>query len=244
RTEGGRGGASGGAGAVWRVGTPARGEPVAKVGAHSGPAHAVQFNPAGTILATSGDDGTVKFWQLPVPADRVLPPQGDAITALTLSADGAQVFAGGADKLIRQIGFAKGDIVRQFPGATGAITSLAVAPTAIAAGTTDQRLLLWNAADGKLISQGIAHQGPVTGVAFHPQGTQLLTGGGDGLLKLWALPAVPTRVLAHPEAVLTATLSADNKKLITGSNDKNVRIWNPANNQNERQVPRPARDNA
>ena len=82
------------------------------------------------------------------------------------------------------------------------LNALAIAPNAalVAAGTADSRLFLWNATDVKPVSQNTAHAGPVTAVAFHPQGTQLLTAGGDGLLKLWALPPVPSRALTHPDA--------------------------------------------
>ena len=65
----------------------------------------------------------------------------------------------------------------------------------------------------------------VAGVDFHPQSNQLLTGGADGSLKLWAVPSAATQVITHPEAVLTASLSADGKTLFTGSNDKVFRSW-------------------
>src|SRR5207237_9022722 len=89
--------------------------------------------------------------------------------------------------------------------------------------------------DGKVLSQALAHGGALTGVSFHPNGTQLLTSGGDGMVKVWALPPVPSRSLVHPDSVLTAVLTADGKRLITGGKDKIVRAWNTTNNQMERQ---------
>src|SRR5262249_25648609 len=94
-----------------------------------------------------------------------------------------------------------------------------------------QRLFIWNAADGASVRQVVAHAGPVTGVAFNAQGTQLLTSGGDGLLKLWALPAAPTRVLTHPDVVASAAVSADGKHVFTAGAAKMGRRWAPTKPQ-------------
>src|SRR5262249_59077223 len=91
------------------------------------------------------------------------------------------------------------------------------------------------AAEGKPITASPAHAGAVTGVAFHPQGTQMLTSGADGVLKLWSMPPVPGRALAHADGVTSVALSADAKRLITGGADKLVRAWDLTNNQMERQ---------
>ena len=120
---------------------------------------------------------------------------------------------------------ANGQQVRVFAGPTAAVTSVSLGGNLVAAGTADQQLILWNAADAAVIRDGNAHGGPVTGVAFNPAGTQLLTAGGDGLLKLWALPVAPTRVLTHPDAVASAAASADGKHVFTAGADKIVRSW-------------------
>ena len=204
--------------------------PIGAVGAHRGAANAVLFHSTDTYAASVGEDGLLKFWQLPLAAERKLPPHGDAVTALMLSADGNQIFSASADKTIRASAFATGQTTKSFAGPAAAVTALAASGTLVAGGTADHRLFLWNAADGKVISQGIAHQGAVTGIAFHPQGTQLLTSSADGLLKLWAMPPVPGRVLPHPDGVTAAAPSADGKRLVTGGADKIVRTWTLAGN--------------
>ena len=99
-----------------------------------------------------------------------------------------------------------------------------------AGGAADGRLHLW-AADGKAVDAVTAHTGAVTGVAFHPQSSQLLTSGADGLIKLWGLPPVQNRVLAHPDGVRAIAATADGKRLVTGCADKQVRVWAVAINQ-------------
>jgi WD40 repeat protein len=226
---------SGGNDRTMRLWNPANGQPVATVLAHASPVTGVAINPNNNAAYSAGEDGTVKFWQLPIAPSRTLPAHGEAVTVVALSADGNQVFSAGADKTILVSSFGDSKQLRQLTGPTAAVRSLALSPNLIAGGTTDNRLFLWNAGDGKLVNQVVAHSGPVNGVAFHPQNNQLLTGGGDGLIKLWAMPPVPTRVLSHPGAVPAAVLSADGKRLITGGDDKIVRSWNLSNNSVERQ---------
>src|SRR5205823_2803976 len=109
------------------------------------------------------------------------------------------------------------------------LTSAALAGNGMAAGgAADGKLHLW-AADGKALDPVAAHTGAVTGVAFHPQSTQLLTSGADGLIKLWSLPPVPGRAMPHPDAVRSIAATADGKRFVTGSNDKIVRSWSVAN---------------
>lgn len=219
----------------WNV---ADGKPIAALYAHPGAATAVAFHPTAATVYTSGEDGVVRFWKIPVDPSRVLPEHGAAVTAVALSADGSLVASASADKSVRIDNFASGQTVRAYPAApTGSVDALALSAngTWVAGGTVDQRLFLWNAADGKILSQNVVHDGPVTGVAFHPQNTQVLTGGGDGLLKLWAVPPLAEQSLAHPDGVLAAALSPDGKRLITGSGDKIVRSWDLAKPQMERQ---------
>ena len=128
----------------------------------------------------------------------------DAVTALFLSADGSQVLTGSADKTVRLATFANGQAVRTVEG-TGrgdrprwrwrptARSSPAARPTTASSCGTART------------TPSSARRSPTAGRSTRspstPAATQLLTGGGDGLLKLWALPPIPGKSLVHPDAV-------------------------------------------
>jgi WD40 repeat protein len=221
--------ASSGADKTVRFWNPANGQLTATVGAHSAPTTAVIVHPNNAAAYSAAEDGTLKFWQVPTPAPRALPAHADAVTVVALSADGNQVLTASADKTVRISNFANGQQIRAQAGPGAAVASAALAANGLsAAGAADGRLHLW-AADGKELAQMPAHAGAVTGVAFHPQSTQLLSAGADGLLKLWSLPPVAARALPHPDAVRAIVATADGKRFFTGSNDKILRSWNAAN---------------
>lgn len=214
----------------------ANGQAIAVVGAHAGPVQGVVFSPGNQGVYSVGTQGLLKFWPVNPPGTKKLPDHGGDVTALALSNDGNQVITGGADKVVRH-SQANGNQVRVLPGANAQVASVAIAAnnSLIAAGTADNRLLLWNAPDGKPLADVPAHGGPVRSLAFHPNNAQLATAGEDGLVKFWALPFAPARVMNHPDGVLAAAVSGNGQKFVTGGADKIVRLWNPANLQVERQ---------
>lgn len=221
----------------WNV---ADGKPVGALGAHAGTVAAVAFHPNNTLAVSAGHDGLLKFWQLPVAAPRAVAAHADAVGAVALSPDGNLVVSGGADRAVRVGNLGNGQAVRQLAGASAAVTSLTASGLWTAAGTADRWLLVWNSADGALLSQSIAHAGPVTAVAISPQNNQMVTAGGDGVLKRWALPVGPARTAAHPDAVLAAALSRDGQRLYTAAADRVVRAWTLVNNQFQPARPFPA----
>jgi WD40 repeat protein len=211
-----------------RFWNPANGQNLGVVGAHAGEVRGLAVNPNNSAVYSAGAEGSLKFWTLPPVASKTLGATlGDAVTALAVSGDGNSFVAAGADKSVRLANAMNGQPIRDFKGADAAVESVALSPNGalIAAGTADKHLLVWQAGDGKLLAN-VANQ--TTGLAFNPGSNQLLTGGGDGALKLWAMPPMPERILAHPAAVRSAVASADGKRLFSGGDDKIVRAWNLA----------------
>jgi WD40 repeat protein len=213
------------------------GQLISTVGAHTAGVNAVVLNPGAPIAYTVGDDGFLKFWSVPAVASKTLPGHTAPIRAMALTADNASYYTASDDKTVKQFAIAGVKETRALTGPAAGVTSVATHPAnlLIAAGTQDSRIFLWNNADAKVQTNWLAHAGPVTSVQVNAQGTQLMSAGGDGLVKFWALPAIPPRTLTHPDAVLAAVASPDGKKLFTGSADKLVRVWDSAKQAMEKQ---------
>ena len=215
----------------------AKGQLLATIGAHTGGVNNVVRNPNNSAVYTVGDDGFLKFWQLPPPPlPKTMAGHAAPIRALALTADGATYYTGSDDKTVRQFAIAGAKEVRTLSGPQASVTSVATHPanTFIAAGTADSKIFLWNSADPKVPVQWLAHAGAVNSMQM--QATTLMSAGGDGLIKFWALPPVLPKTLPHPDAVLAAVASPDGKKLFTGSNDKFVRVWDTTKQAMEKQL--------
>src|SRR5262249_28105146 len=142
------------------------------------------------------------------------------------------------DKNVRVMNFDNGQVARTLPTPTPVTATAytgAAAAALTAAGTATGQIIIWGAVDAKPIFQVQAHAGEVTGLAFSPQGNELLSVGADGTAKVWSLPVVAPRVLSHPADVRSAIVTGDGKRVMTAGADNVVRLFSLANNQVEKQ---------
>jgi WD40 repeat protein len=212
------------------------GKPVATIIAHEKPIRNVAFATGGNLVFTAGDDGAVKYWQLPIAPAKPLAGHADTVRALAMSPDGNFIATGSTDKNVRLFGPDGGNAIRTLP-ANQAVTAVATAGingnAITVAGTSTGQILIWGG-DGKLIFQVTAHTGPVTGLALSPSGTQFASAGADGILLLWSLPIVPTKTIPQPADVRSAVVSLDGKHVTTINADNQLRLWNATNSQAEK----------
>ncbi len=231
--------ASAGSDRTIRFWNAATGALLGTLGAHAAGVTAVAFNPGnGNAVYSVGEDGLLKFWQLPVQPDRPLAKHEGGANAVVLSADGGQVLTAGADKVVRIAPFGNPQQAKALPSAGAAVLAVAAGPGGlVAGGTADNRVVIWQVNSGKIIAQKKAHDGPVSAVAFHPQGTQLLTGGGDGQLELWKMPPGPPPASdigkvaawdAHAGGVTSVAFAAQGTRALSGGKDKTVKLWDLA----------------
>jgi WD40 repeat protein len=232
--------ASSGSDSTVRFWNTTNGQLVAAFAAHRGAVNSISFNPGANVFASAGTDGVLKYWNVPPVGSRPFAAaHGDIVTALALAPDNNTVASGCADKTVRLATVNNGQTLRTLAGAASPIESVAVSfnGTLVAAGTADRRAHFWQLSDGKPISDLLAHNGAVKVAVFHPGTGQLLTGGGDGLLRLWNMPPLPAQALNHPDAVHAAALFPDAKRVVTGGADKVLRVWTlPATDKPERQL--------
>lgn len=159
------------------------------IAGHKGPLNAVAFMPDGRSLVTGGHDQTLRITPLGGGAAARSVDIGVSINALVVAADG-EIAAAGADGRVHRVssgGVRQGEIV----ASETPLVALALSPDGrrlAAAGIRGSVALIERHAGnpGGRVERLLVGPGlPVWSIAFRPGGQELLTGGGDRLVRRW-----------------------------------------------------------
>lgn len=102
----------------------------------------------------------------------------------------------------------------------------------LASGSSDNSIIIWEVATGKVLLKIEGHQKRVTSLAFSTDGTQLVSGGWDRQVYVWDLTSGeklgeykgdPASGVGGGIQVL---FTKDDKKIITGNDDGKIVIYN------------------
>ncbi len=197
---------------------------------HAAAVRAVKFSPDASRLAAAGDDQRVHVWD--VAAGRELEQlvgHTAAVLGVAFAGDPRTVVSGSADKSARVWTVAAARAIAASPGR---ITDLALSADGalLASASEDNKVKLWNVADGKLQSE-LPLAGVVpTGVALRADKTSLAAGGSDGNVYVWPLtPQGPGQVvkIAATAPVRCLRFTPDGTRLAVGGADKRLRVFDP-----------------
>jgi tetratricopeptide (TPR) repeat protein/roadblock/LC7 domain-containing protein len=154
---------------------------------HQGEVYSVNFSPNGKQLATHGEDGTARLWDLSGKQLAELKGHQGGVTSVNFSPDGKQLATHGEDGTAR-LWDLSGKQLAELKGHQGSVTSVIFSPDGkqLATSGEDGTARLWDLS-GKQLAELKGHQGSVTSVNFSPDGKQLATHGEDGTARLWDL---------------------------------------------------------
>jgi WD40 repeat protein len=197
-------------------------------------------SPDGQLVATAGDDGSVRIWNVRRRrlVSTITGHQGPA-RAAGFSPDGTRVATAGQDGVVAvaDVNGHNRHVVLRIPPGNGHHPTY---PNSVEF-SFDARKLVVGARDGtvRLIdlehrTSGVLgrHRGEVEGsrgvrmARFDKHATRVVSAGFDGFARIWDLARKTSLPLAHGKTwVIDASFSPDGRRVATASSDGRLRLW-------------------
>src|SRR5262245_19969084 len=204
-------------------------------GASPGTMNSVSFNPAGTRLATTSSDGTVRIWDVAQGTlVRTLEGHRDATFKAIYNRDGRLLLSAAYDSQARLWNAETGDLLAELDikGSTAAI-AFSAHGRRFAVTSAEGSVGVWRVAgttDVELLARFAGHSAKVSAVAFSADGTRLATVSEDGTTRVWTLSRYQElKVMAgFQTGYAWADWYQPSKRLVAAGDGKLIHVWDMA----------------
>lgn len=194
--------------------------------------NAIAYSPDGQRIITCADDGKIKVWDVNSGFCIVtFTEHTSGVTSCEFAKRGNVLFTASLDGSIRAWDLIRYRNFRTFtaPNRLG-FSSLAVDPSGevVCAGSLDSDSIhIWSVQTGQLLDQLAGHEGPISSLAFAPDGGVLISGSWDNTVRLWSIFArTQTSEPLHVGAnVVCVAVRPDNKQIAVSTLDGQLAFW-------------------
>ena len=190
------------------------GEQVQEFIGHTDTVNSIAFDTVSRGLVTGSRDNTIRWWGVYTgKTSRIFTGHTDSVLTVAINPiaiSDIDFASGSADKTVLLWDAIDEEPLRTLTGHTDAVLSVAYNPSLVSAtpevsrqgggfqvmlasGSADKTIRLWDGDGGAHLGTLIGHGGGVTSLAFHPDGTTLMSGSDDTTIRWWELGTVVLR---------------------------------------------------
>ncbi|KAL8410063.1 hypothetical protein RB594_008238 [Gaeumannomyces avenae] len=194
--------------------------------------NALAYSPDGQRIVTAADDGKLKVWDIESGFCIVtFTEHTSGVTACQFAKKGNVLFTASLDGSIRAWDLIRYRNFRTFTAPTRlSFSCMAVDPSGevVAAGSIDSfDVHIWSVQTGQLLDQLSGHEGPVSALAFAPDGGLLVSGSWDKTARVWNIfnrtqTSEPLQLQAD---VLSVAVRPDSSQLAVSTLDGQISFW-------------------
>ncbi|MBV9712500.1 MAG: pentapeptide repeat-containing protein, partial [Ktedonobacteraceae bacterium] len=197
---------------------------------HTDGVWSLAFSPDEHVLASSGDDCTVRFWDLTTGESLgVVGDHTHRVRSIAFSPDGRVLASGCDDYAVHLWDVQEGRCLKVLQGHTDRVWSVTFSPDGrmLASGSNDHTIRLWEITTGACLGMLQGHIGWIWSLAFNAEGTLLASGSEDLTVRLWDVESMQcSQILqGHTSGVRSVAFNAKGTLLASGSEDLTVRLW-------------------
>ncbi|KFY93630.1 hypothetical protein V500_03592 [Pseudogymnoascus sp. VKM F-4518 (FW-2643)] len=190
------------------------------------------YSPDGQKVITTADDGKIKVWDVNTGFCIVtFTEHTSGVTGCEFSKRGNVLFTSSLDGSIRAWDLIRYRNFRTFTAPTRlSFSCLAVDPSGevVCAGSMDSfDIHIWSVQTGQLLDQLSGHEGPVSSLAFAPNGGVVVSGSWDHTVRIWSVfnrtqTSEPLQLQAD---VLDVAFRPDSLQLAVSTLDGQLTFW-------------------
>jgi WD40 repeat protein len=197
------------------------------------------FSPDGNLVVTASSDWTARIWNAGSGKEvRLLTrnpeadfPQthGSDVADAAFSPDGKVIVTVGTDNLAHVWDAETGKYQRTFRRHRSVILSVQFDPKnahLVVTASRDWTARVWNVQTGTQVAL-LSQPESVTTAAFSPDGKWIVTGGPQGITRVWdwRTHTLVSEMKMHADFINSATFSPDGRRIVTTSDDRTARMY-------------------
>jgi WD40 repeat protein len=197
---------------------------------HAGGINCVACSPDARRLASAGDDGIIRLWDVATGQEvqKLLGHQGK-VYSIVFSNQGRQIASLGQDQTARIWDLGAGRDHFTFPAKAREATNVVAFShdgRRLAVPTDDQHVTIWDTGTGKELNGLQGGLERLWCLAYSPDGARLAGVDNRGLVRIWdAEKGNELLSLRSSEPLLKVAFSPDGRRLATAGASTTIRVW-------------------
>jgi WD40 repeat protein len=214
---------------------------------HRGEVHTVRYSPNGNLMATGGEDGTIRVWDPKTgELDKALVGHDGPVQDLSWSPDSQQLASGADDDTVRFWDVPSGNETQKTkvdnPSKQPLFVSFSPDGNTLAYGGAEGVIHLWDVESGEVRKLDGPKEG-VRSVSWAGDGQTLVAANANATLTVWDVTSGQARATlkGHAGLVTDVDISPDDKTVASSAaspgEDESVRLWDLATGEPRNTLP-------